>query len=174
VGDKTPDYGLCMGLLQSMWPGARFVHLFRDGRDVALSMSKVLSFRLLAAWGVNHWWALAWRKQYEQRMDEALAEQPLERFYNLWRSRVMRIWDESKRLDPGTYLEFRYERLLEQPRETLHRIADFLELPGPDGWIDEAASAIRRDNRNKNLDRPEYHMLTERFGDDLASLGFTP
>src|SRR5262249_23223047 len=50
VGDKTPDYGLCMTTLQTIWPEARFVHIYRDGRDVAMSMSKVLSFRLLAAW----------------------------------------------------------------------------------------------------------------------------
>lgn len=65
-GDKTPDYGLCMAMLQRVWPHAKFVHIYRDGRDVAISMSKVLSFRLLAAWDINHWYAIAYKKQYEQ------------------------------------------------------------------------------------------------------------
>jgi hypothetical protein len=36
-GDKTPSYSLHMTLIQSLMPEARFIHLIRDGRDVALS-----------------------------------------------------------------------------------------------------------------------------------------
>ena len=38
VGDKTPDYVRSIETLHSLWPSARFVHVIRDGRDVALSM----------------------------------------------------------------------------------------------------------------------------------------
>src|SRR4051794_17280172 len=34
-GDKTPAYVLHMPLLAEAFPGARFVHIIRDGRDVA-------------------------------------------------------------------------------------------------------------------------------------------
>src|SRR5260370_28441574 len=37
VGDKTPRYVQNMRTLHALWPGARFVHLLRDGRDVCLS-----------------------------------------------------------------------------------------------------------------------------------------
>jgi hypothetical protein len=36
-GDKTPLYLLHMGTIQQLLPEARFIHLIRDGRDVALS-----------------------------------------------------------------------------------------------------------------------------------------
>ena len=36
-GDKTPNYVHRMELVQSLLPEARFIHLIRDGRDVALS-----------------------------------------------------------------------------------------------------------------------------------------
>jgi hypothetical protein len=36
-GDKTPRYARHIPLLASTFPNARFVHLIRDGRDVALS-----------------------------------------------------------------------------------------------------------------------------------------
>ena len=36
-GDKTPGYVLSMPLLAEVFPGSRFVHLIRDGREVALS-----------------------------------------------------------------------------------------------------------------------------------------
>lgn len=38
VGDKTPDYVRAIDILHRLWPSARFVHVIRDGRDVALSM----------------------------------------------------------------------------------------------------------------------------------------
>ena len=36
-GDKTPDYVLYMKDLKKVWPNAQFIHVIRDGRDVALS-----------------------------------------------------------------------------------------------------------------------------------------
>jgi len=37
-GDKTPNYVLHMRAIQEVLPEARFIHLIRDGRDVALSI----------------------------------------------------------------------------------------------------------------------------------------
>jgi Sulfotransferase family len=37
-GDKTPGYVRSMRLVQKVFPEARFVHIIRDGRDVALSV----------------------------------------------------------------------------------------------------------------------------------------
>ena len=37
-GDKTPYYVLHMPMLLGRFPGAQFIHLIRDGRDVALSL----------------------------------------------------------------------------------------------------------------------------------------
>jgi Sulfotransferase family len=42
-GDKTPHYLRKMELIQSLLPEAHFIHLIRDGRDVAMS-AKGLSF----------------------------------------------------------------------------------------------------------------------------------
>jgi len=42
-GDKTPMYRAHMGELEELLPEARFIHLIRDGRDVALSV-RGLSF----------------------------------------------------------------------------------------------------------------------------------
>lgn len=40
-GDKTPHYTRKMPLIEQVLPEARFIHLIRDGRDVALSLMEV-------------------------------------------------------------------------------------------------------------------------------------
>ncbi len=40
-GDKTPSYLVQVPLLKTLFPRAKFVHIFRDGRDQALSIYKV-------------------------------------------------------------------------------------------------------------------------------------
>jgi hypothetical protein len=173
-GDKTPDYGLCMSTLQTIWPDAKFVHIYRDGRDVAISMSKVLSFRLLAAWEINHWYAIAYNKQYELRMSAAMSSLPIEKFFELWKSRVSRIFDERDRLRKENYMEIRYENLLGNPLETLTSVSNFLNLPERKNWMNEAAATIRSDNIGKNRDDKDYMKLTRKYADDLIRLGFQP
>ena len=54
-GDNTPVYASCMNLIEDMFGGAAFLHVIRDGRDVAVSV-------LPLAWGPTtvaeaaHWW----------------------------------------------------------------------------------------------------------------------
>src|SRR5712692_7798046 len=40
-GDKSPGYSVYMRLIQSLLPEARFIHIIRDGRDIALSATKL-------------------------------------------------------------------------------------------------------------------------------------
>ena len=51
-GDKTPKYVFHVPALRTLFPGARFIHLIRDGRDVCVSMLKTRwygkSIRVLA------------------------------------------------------------------------------------------------------------------------------
>jgi hypothetical protein len=173
-GDKTPDYGLCMTMLQTVWPAARFLHIYRDGRDVALSMSHVLSFQLLAGSGLNHWSAIALDRQYEHVLQHATDDQPLDRFFDLWYSRLSRIVDEATRLAPGTYLAISYEELLARPTQVLRRIATFLRLTVTAEWLEDATASLDPAPLTKNRLKPEYQYLAERYAADLASLGFAP
>jgi hypothetical protein len=171
-GDKTPDYGLCMGLLQRLWPEAKFLHIVRDGRDVALSMAQVLSFRLQVEWGVCYWPTIAWEQAYAARLEEARKPRPAGDFFELWRRRLLRIRDEATRLPPGQYMEVDYGDLVASPARVLDRIASFLGLPVQPGWIDAAAAEVRPEQTGKNADDPEYRALGERHGDSLRQLGF--
>src|SRR5216684_2083301 len=42
---ETPEYARWIEVLHRLWPEARFVHLIRDGRDVAMSMREWVKLR---------------------------------------------------------------------------------------------------------------------------------
>ena len=60
-GDKTPPNAYHMTMIQDVLPEARFIHIVRDGRDVALSVKDLWfgpnTFEEAAAW----WVMLMWR-----------------------------------------------------------------------------------------------------------------
>lgn len=69
-GDKTPIYVKSMRAIQTELPEARFVHVIRDGRDVALSIR-----------------------------DRATKEHPIDRIAERWVRRITRARAQAKRLD---------------------------------------------------------------------------
>jgi len=98
--DKTPGYVVQIPDLARMFPEIRFVHLIRDGRDVALSY-------LERPWGPS-----------------TIGESAL-----YWRSRVGRGRKAGKVIGPERYLEVRYEDLVADPEAEVVRICSFLSLP---------------------------------------------
>jgi Sulfotransferase family len=109
-GDKTPAYVRWIPLLHALWPDARFVHLIRDGRDVALS------YRSLP-WGPTTVWAAA-RK---------------------WRRDVTAGIRDGQPLGTSRYLEVRYEGLVQDPKEVLRGICSFAGLPFLEEMLDPDA-----------------------------------
>lgn len=108
-GDKTPYYVLHMPALHGWWPDAQFIHVVRDGRDVALS----LMGRRDDFYVYNTYFAARYWEQYVEagrRHGEALPARQ--------------------------YLELRYEDLLQAPRETLGLVCEFLGLDFEDSVLD--------------------------------------
>jgi sulfotransferase family protein len=111
-GDKTPIYVQHVPLLATLWPDARFVHLIRDGRDVALSY-------LSLHWGPSTAWAAA-RK---------------------WRRDVTAGIRHGQPLGPSRYREVRYDDLVVDPRATLTAVTAFAGLGFDDRMLDPVARA---------------------------------
>jgi hypothetical protein len=106
-GDKTPQYVRSIPLLARIFDGSRFIHVIRDGRDVALSY---LSLR----WGPPNVWRAA----------------------RIWRDDVAAGRQAGTALGPSRYLEVRYERLVAEPEATLRDVCAFLELPFEQGMLE--------------------------------------
>jgi hypothetical protein len=162
-GDKTPRYIEHIPLLARMWPRARFVHLVRDGRNVALSYADV---------------------PFGPKTVAAAAA--------LWATRVMAGIRAGRSLGPGRYLEIRYEDLVEDPQRELKSICDFLGLQYDPAMLDYTATAPhdalpRATHYNPRLMQPllrhvrswERHMPDRQVevfeavaGDVLSQLGY--
>jgi hypothetical protein len=97
-GDKTPHYVHHVEQLLSVWPGARFVILVRDGRDVALSLRR-MPFGPNNAWAAAPWWA-----------------------------RGIRAGEKAQADHPSAVWTIRYEDLAARPLELVPSICEFLGL----------------------------------------------
>jgi len=100
-GDKTPEYVEFMRPIAGAVGEARFVHVIRDGRDVALSR-------------------IRWRQQRSGKTP------PVRRLARRWKEAIAVAREQARKLPH--YLEVRYEDLVAEPEPTLRRICDFVEL----------------------------------------------
>ena len=114
-GEKTPGYVRNMDSIATVLPEARFVHLIRDGRDVALSRRKR---------GMG-------------------ADKPMAKTATLWRRRIEDARSQARKLD-GRYLELRYEDLVADPEPLLRQIGEFIELDFDPAMLRHADGAEER------------------------------
>ncbi len=108
-GDKTPRYVAEMERIASLWPEARFIHMIRDGRNVAQSYA-----------------------------DVPFGPKNVARVADLWARRVRAGRESGARLGPTRYLEVRYEDLVKDLETHTKALCTFLELEFDPGMLDYA------------------------------------
>lgn len=110
-GEKTPDYVKRLPRLHGLFPGARYIHIIRDGRDVALS-------------------ALEWATEGKGPGKLALwDDEPVAVCALWWSSMVVLGRRDGAALGPAVYREVGYERLVDDPKSQLAELAAFLDVP---------------------------------------------
>ncbi|MDP9242564.1 MAG: sulfotransferase [Actinomycetota bacterium] len=97
--DKTPRHVEDMPTIAGVFPEARFIHIVRDGRDVALSFFE-------RPFGPRNIWDAA----------------------RHWGRTVGAGVRDAGSLDPERYREVRYERLIEAPDTVMKELCDFVGL----------------------------------------------
>jgi hypothetical protein len=97
-GDKTPTYALHLPEIAAALPEARYIHIIRDGRDVALSVRPL--------------WFAPGKDIRTLALD--------------WRQRIEKTRELSRQV--GSYLEVRYEDLVRDPQRELRKLCRLIEL----------------------------------------------
>lgn len=105
-GDKTPEYVCELPVLHGLFPDAKYIHVVRDGRDVALS-------------------------GFEQHF----GEQNVYMAAREWASAVEKAAEFGRGLPAGQFLEVRYEDFLSQPVAEFARLIEFLDIDDAGGAL---------------------------------------
>lgn len=100
-----PDTVIHVGRIKADLPEALFIHIIRDGRDVAFSLKKMGGFR-----------PFPWNRRQVGLLPTAV--------YWQW---MVRKGREYGRQFPKDYIEVHYEDLVTDPRKTLARLGQFLD-----------------------------------------------
>ncbi len=126
VGNKTPDSVRRIGTLHALWPEARFVHLIRDGRDVALSLMNWPRVRTKTPGTFPTW-----------------KDDPVSTAALWWELNVRRGREAGEALGPELYRELRYESLVAHPAQECATLCEFLGLAYDEAMLhyDEAFSS---------------------------------
>jgi hypothetical protein len=144
-GDKTPAYIEIVPPLAAMFEDAKFIHLIRDGRDVAKSFQRQ---------GWHGPWMYGYTKEWSRavELDVRLGKTPLN-------ERILRVL---------------YEDLVLHPEATLRRICAFIDEKFEDQmllWHGKADSAIpvRERNLHSGLSRDMIPSDVSRWKREMTS-----
>lgn len=133
IPDERDDWGWKNP--RSMWllpffaerhPGLRFVHLLRDGRDMALSKNNFLLD--------DHGRTILGERRTGDPIDDQL---------ELWARGNLRALEASERLLGSRALRIRYEDLCANPAGELERLLDFLKRPLPRETVARIAATVK-------------------------------
>jgi len=162
-----PDSVLHVAQIKREIPDALFVHIIRDGRDIALSLMKMGGFR-----------PLPWNRNQRSLLETAL--------YWDW---MVHNGRRSGRQFPADYIEIHYEELVTEPRAVLVRLGEFIDhdldydriQKTGLGSLRESNSSFRGDEKEtqnpvsrwkERLTHQEIASLETVIGDSLEEFGY--
>lgn len=152
--------------LRQWFPEARYVHLYRNGPDCALSMSRHLGFRFAPILHRlrRHLGEDPYTDPYAEPAAATLAKLPAElrpflphaleveairqfriplaEFGKIWSIQTTAAVPELAKLPAGSLLNLSYDRLLGDPERELRAFAEFSALPDAEAWARKVAQDV--------------------------------
>lgn len=144
-GDKTPIYTGHIDLINKIFPQAQFIHIIRDGRDVALSLIKTYKSKI-------------WVDIYFSTVN--------------WKHYVSLALTSARQLGADQYLEVRYEQLTADPEGQLKRICDYLGeeyVPAMSRPHELAREVVSATNIHARTRQPVTTQRTGKWKREMAS-----
>ncbi len=183
--EKTPRNSFILPFLYQTFPDARFVHIIRDGRDVALSLSQQPWYRNDRQgssekepggypFGPS---ARFWVEPNRTREFETTND--LHRCIWLWRCYVESARSGSGAIPPSQYYELRYEDLVQEPGREATRLLDFLNITVESSQIAFKQAVVTKARQNsigqwrQNISSRTLNQMYAESGQLLECLGYT-
>jgi len=180
--EKTPINALRLGFLDAIAPKARYLHIMRDGIEVAWSIQRVATVTRRMAFrpSMNDWWGVNDAKWTSLVQDGKAAEYYADEVSQLttdeqrgayeWLLSMRELDEWRPRLGPRL-VELRLADLIAEPREMLASAVDGLGLPLSDErWLDKAtrmvhpmSSAYNRDLALPSKMQDDFNKYQERY-----------
>lgn len=177
VGDKTPLYDPdTVKEIAEVCPGAKVIHIIRDGRDVQVSLTHHRWNRSTDRGGIQvlRPGEAERREAYHndpRKLSEMgmFDEDTLRSMARSWRSLVGTVVEDGPNLLGQNYAEARYESLLENTSAELERLLKFLggsvDEPTISRCVDKASFETMSDGRRRGEEDPASFLRKGVAGD---------
>lgn len=180
--------------LRETFPDAKFVHLFRNGPDTAVSMSEHTGFRLMAliqdalelldldpdrrhpglrldptAIPIELASLVGDTCEVDYLMGQNL---PITRFARMWSELIVTGESELTALPAGRYLPLSYADLVADTRSSLERLACFLDVEADPKWLEFGTTVIdpRFSGASSRLSADELQAVVDSCAPGAARL----
>ena len=164
--EKLPINNFRLRFLNICFPDAKYIYLYRNGLEVAESISKKipngwfgyknLKWKLLEAFGHEN--------NFEYAIDDMKSDFHKGMFE--WRLSMEESEKFFKKMSPEKYIGISYNNLVEDPKNTLKSIFEFLALDVHETFIEHIASGLER--KNKKIVESNDPVTLKIGGDFLA------
>jgi hypothetical protein len=157
-GFKGPRSMYVLPYLHRLFPGMTFLHLIRDGRDMAISR--------------NHGQV---RKHYAAVFGEAPGDESNVAAAQLWSKANLEANAWCRANLPDRHMIVRYEQLCNEPTETIAQILNLLRWPFTQDRLSQLASPIRPSpgiGRWRSTAGADMAPITAACSDGLRAFGY--
>jgi hypothetical protein len=154
-GWKDPRTTITFPIWLRVFPQARFLHVLRNGIDVAISTHRRSHKQRKKIW------------KRIIRLDYRPITLDFDYCYQLWEKYVLFVLENKEIIPPDHFLEVCYEDLLSTPEQTLREITNFIEYPIQEDLLNAVCEQIDQGR----LDNRDY---AEPYQDSIPSLAARP
>ncbi|MDW7759177.1 MAG: sulfotransferase [Acidobacteriota bacterium] len=113
--EKSPSHLFHIPFIGEIFPASRFIHVVRDGRDVAVSVLDAAAS-----------WVPIWKSSFGRSIASSA---------KAWGDAVRRAQRYGRELGPDRFLEIRYETLRNDPLSQFREMFDFCGIPYDDALL---------------------------------------
>ena len=164
---------------KKMWPNLKLIHIYRDGRNCAISMSKHPAFkqqiiRTEIDKSVTFYNIVPLDPDLVSIEEFTKREIPLERYGELWNTMIMNGLDELKEVPGNQCFSMSYESLVENTEFQLRRLINFIDPDlESDEWIKKQLMLVHPGRSSwEELDDRQKERLTISCEDGLRRLNY--